>query len=104
MKCAYSILLAFTTAGLTGRAAESDAAPALLTPDFTSIVAKGGGLWSQIQCAPDGTLLAFGYNAAAHTTLPADIGRFTTFAVKKSGDGSLRLSVGEDAKPTPSTL
>ena len=29
--------------------------------------------------------------------------RFITFAVKKSGDGSLRLSVGEDAKPTPST-
>ena len=30
--------------------------------------------------------------------------RFITFAVKKDGCGSLRVSVGEDAKPTPKTL
>lgn len=42
-------------------------------PDFTAVVVKGGGLWPQIQCAADGTLLAFGYNAAAHTTLPGDV-------------------------------
>ena len=42
-------------------------------PDFTAIAVKGGGLWPQIQCAADGTLLAFGYNAAAHTTLPGDV-------------------------------
>ncbi len=44
-----------------------------LTPDFTVVVVKGGGLWPQIQTAPDGTLLALGYNAAAHTTLPGDV-------------------------------
>ena len=50
-----------------------DAEPTSLTPDFTAVVVKGGGLWPQIQCAPDGTLLALGYNAAAHTTLPGDV-------------------------------
>ena len=34
----------------------------------------------------------------------ADFRRFITFAVKKDGCGSLRVSVGEDAKPTPKTL
>ena len=48
-----------------------------VTPDtsgnFTTVAVKGGGLWPQIQCGPDGTLLALGYNAAAHTTLPGDV-------------------------------
>ena len=30
--------------------------------------------------------------------------RFITFAMKRNGCGSLRVSVGEDAKPTPKTL
>ena len=51
--------------------ADVEATP--LTPDFTVVVVKGGGLWPQIQTAPDGTLLALGYNAAAHTTLPGDV-------------------------------
>ena len=65
--------LALAAANLTVRAADADVAPASLTPDFTAVVAKGGGLWPQIQVLRDGTLLAFGYNAAAHTTLPGDV-------------------------------
>ena len=48
----------------------ADAPPAV---EFTAIVAKGGGLWPQVQVLADGTLLAFGYNAPAHTTLPGDV-------------------------------
>lgn len=48
-----------------------DAAP--LTPDFTTVVVKDAGLWPQIQIAPDGMLLTFGYNSPSHTTLPADV-------------------------------
>ena len=44
-----------------------------ITPEFTAIVAKDAGLWPQIQVTSDGTLLALGYNAAAHTTLPGDV-------------------------------
>ena len=55
------------------RQAKPAAAPTPFAPDFTSIVVKGGGLWPQLQCAPDGTLLALGCNAAAHTTLPGDV-------------------------------
>ena len=40
---------------------------------FTALVAKDAGLWPQIQLAADGSLLATGYNAPAHTTLPADV-------------------------------
>lgn len=40
---------------------------------FTALVAKDAGLWPQIQQGADGSLLAFGYNAPAHTTLPADV-------------------------------
>lgn len=60
-------------AALAGAGGHAIAAPALLTPEFTAVVVKGGGLWPQIQTAPDGTLLALGYNAAAHTTLPGDV-------------------------------
>ena len=42
-------------------------------PHFTVVIAKGGGLWPQVQVLADGTLLALGYNAAAHTTLPGDV-------------------------------
>lgn len=42
-------------------------------PRFVTLVTTGGGLWPQIQSAPDGALLALGYNAPAHTTLPADV-------------------------------
>ncbi len=44
-----------------------------ITPEFTTLVATDAGLWPQIQITPDGTLLALGYNAPAHTTLPADV-------------------------------
>ena len=43
------------------------------TPDFATAVVKGGGLWPQLHCAADGTLLALGYNAPGHTTLPGDV-------------------------------
>ena len=43
------------------------------TPDFATVVVKGGGLWPQLHCAADGTLLALGYNAPGHTTLPGDV-------------------------------
>ena len=49
------------------------AEPVPLTPDFTAVVVKGGGLWPQLHTAPDGALLAFGYNAPSHTTLPGDV-------------------------------
>jgi hypothetical protein len=51
--------------------ADVEATP--LTPDFTVVVVKGGGLWPQLHCASDGTLLALGYNAPGHTTLPGDV-------------------------------
>ena len=51
----------------------ADNEPVPLTPDFTAVVVKGGGLWPQLHPAPDGALLAFGYNAPAHTTLPGDV-------------------------------
>ena len=66
-------MLALTAGGLTGRTAATDTAATSLTPRFTTIVAIGGGLWPQIQVAPDGTLPAVDYNAAAHTTLPGDV-------------------------------
>ena len=50
-----------------------DAEATSLTPDFTAVVVKDAGLWPQLQITNDGTLLAFGYNAPAHTTLPADV-------------------------------
>jgi len=50
-----------------------DAEAILLTPDFTAVVVKNAGLWPQLQITDDGTLLAFGYNSPAHTTLPADV-------------------------------
>ncbi len=50
-----------------------------ITPDFTTLVATDAGLWPQLQIADDGTLLAFGYNAPAHTTLPADVECWASF-------------------------
>ena len=98
MKHSHLVPLALVIVGLTSHGTTSDAAPTLLTPDFTSIVVKGGGLWPQIHGAPDGTLLALGYNAAAHTTLPGDVDAWA------SSDGgktwSLRATAAErpDAK------
>ena len=68
-KCTLTI---FTATALFAAAAvrAADAPP---TVEFSSVVAKGGGLWPQVQVLADGTLLAFGYNAAAHTTLPGDV-------------------------------
>ncbi|MFN5960704.1 MAG: sialidase family protein [Verrucomicrobiota bacterium] len=57
----------------SGLAQSLDTEATPLTPDFTTIVAKNGGLWPQIQHAPDGMLLALGYNAPGHTTLPGDV-------------------------------
>jgi len=53
----------------------------VVTPDFTNIVAKEAGLWPNVVSSPDGKLLAFGYNAPAHTTLPGDVDAWA------SGDG-----------------
>ena len=49
------------------------AAVEAITPSFVTIVTEDAGLWPQLQITNDGTLLAFGYNAPAHTTLPADV-------------------------------
>ncbi len=45
----------------------------VIAPEFTALVAADGGLWPQVQVSDDGTLLALGYNAPAHTTLPGDV-------------------------------
>ncbi len=65
------------------------------TPDFTAVAVKGGGLWPQIQCAADGTLLAFGYNAAAHTTLPGDVDAWV------SSDGGMTWTLRATAAARP---
>ena len=58
---------------LTFRATAAAETPTTPVAPTASLVATGGGLWPQIQLARDGSLLAFGYNAAAHTTLPGDV-------------------------------
>ena len=52
---------------------KKDVEAAPRTPDFATVVVKGGGLWPQLHRAPDGTLLALGYNAPGHTSLPGDV-------------------------------
>ena len=74
---------------------KGEAAGSPLKPDFTVIVVKGGGLWPQIQFAADGTLLAFGYNAAAHTTLPGDVDGWA------STDGGKTWALRETAAARP---
>ena len=93
LTCFLSLVLA--AGGLTGRAAAADAATPSFTPHFTAVVAKGGGLWPQIQVAADGTLLAFGYNAAAHTTLPGDVDAWV------SSDGGKTWSLRATAAARP---
>ena len=66
-------------------------------PDLTAIAVKGGGLWPQIQCAADGTLLAFGYNAAAHTTLPGDVDAWAS----SDGGKTWSLRATAAARPDP---
>ena len=68
-----------------------------ITPEFTSLVAADAGLWPQIQVTDDGTLLAFGYNAPAHTTLPADVECWS------SSDGGKTWSKRGIAAPRPTT-
>lgn len=63
--------LARTLAALAFATCAAAAEPA--APHFTTVVTKGGGLWPQVQVLADGALLAFGYNAPAHTTLPGDV-------------------------------
>lgn len=48
-------------------------APEILVLQRT-IVTKLGGLWPTLGALPDGSLLAIGYNAPGHTTLPGDEG------------------------------
>ncbi|MHB1461704.1 MAG: sialidase family protein [Armatimonadota bacterium] len=61
-------------------APEAANAPSLLrdAPEIPvmqrGIVTKQGGLWPTIGALPDGSLLALGYNAPGHTTLPGDVG------------------------------
>ena len=77
--------------------AKTDVAAIPLKPDFTSIVVTGGGLWPQIQVAPDGMLRALGYNSPAHTTLPADVDCWS------SGDGGKSWNKRGTAAPRPNT-
>ena len=76
-------------------AASPDAEATALQPDFTAIVATDAGLWPQLQVTPDGTLLAFGYNAPAHTTLPGDVECWA------SSDGGQTWSERGIAAPRP---
>ena len=66
-----------------------------IAPEFTALVATDAGLWPQIQVTHDGTLLAFGYNAPAHTTLPADVECWA------SSDGGKTWSKRGIAAPRP---
>ena len=68
-----------------------------ITPEFTSLVAADAGLWPQIQVTDDGTLLTFGYNAPAHTTLPADVECWS------SSDGGKTWAKRGIAAPRPAT-
>jgi photosystem II stability/assembly factor-like uncharacterized protein len=63
----------------------------------SAIVAKDGGLWPQVQVARDGALLAFGYNAAAHTTLPGDVDCWA------SADGGKTWSLRATAAKRPAS-
>ena len=71
------------------------AADAPPTVEFSSVVAKGGGLWPQVLVLADGTLLAFGYNAPAHTTLPGDVDAWA------SADGGKTWSLRGTAAARP---
>ena len=90
-KCTLTI---FTATALFAAAAvrAADAPP---TVEFSSVVAKGGGLWPQVQVLADGTLLAFGYNAPAHTTLPGDVDAWA------SADGGKTWSLRGTAAARP---
>ena len=70
---ASTLLSIFLTIMALSASLRADDEPVPLTPDFTAVVVKGGGLWPQLHTAPDGALLAFGYNAPSHTTLPGDV-------------------------------
>ena len=54
-------------------AVKTDLPATALQPGFTTIVVTKGGHGPHLQVAPDGMLLALGYNSPAHTTLPADV-------------------------------
>jgi len=88
LRSVFALTLALAV--VTGLAAGADPAPG-----FTAIVAKGGGLWPQIQVLPDGVLLALRYNAPAHTTLPGDVD------VWASGDGGKTWKLRGTAAPRP---
>lgn len=64
-------------------------------PDFIAVVVNYAGLWPQLQMTDDGTLLAFGYNAPAPTTLPADVECWA------SADGGQTWSERGIAAPRP---
>ena len=67
-------------------------------PHFTAVVARGGGLWPQVQVLADGTLLAFGYNAPAHTTLPGDVDAWASADSGKTWSLRATAAARPDAK------
>ena len=90
-----TLLSIFLSSMALGVSLREDDEPVPLTPDFTAVVVRGGGLWPEIQVARDGSLLAFGYNAAAHTTLPGDVGCWA------STDGGKSWTLRSTAAPRP---
>ena len=80
-------------AAVPSRAAE--APPAV---EFTAVVTKGGGLWPQVQVLADGTLLAFGYNAPAHTTMPGDVDAWASVDGGKTWSLRATAAARPDAK------
>lgn len=86
---------AYADEGISQGSLKQDAEATPLNPDFTTVVVKEGGLWPQIQVAPDGTLLALGYSAPSHTTLPGDVDCWA------SEDGGRSWSKRGTAAPRP---
>lgn len=66
-----------------------------IEPEFTAVAATDAGLWPELHLAKDGALLALGYNAPAHTTLPGDIDCWA------STDGGRSWSKRATAAPRP---
>ncbi len=98
-QAALCLGLLFSVAGadeaISQGSLKQDAEATPLMPDFMSIVVKEAGLWPQIQVAPDGMLLALGYNSPAHTTLPADVDCWA------SSDGGKSWNKRGTAAPRP---
>ena len=82
----HIVLIILTAALLKGA---DDTAPAPLAPAFTAVVAKGGGLWPQIQVARDGSLFAFASGRAAAVARSAHVFPPSALAHASTSPGSV---------------